>query len=180
MFTASTKEVLFLSWSAFVCLSISNILYLYVADSQWRLLSCWLVFLVRGYVLCTIVTILKYLNFDWVFQERSELTELWLEFGSDPDLTISDTELEALRERRPPWPRQIITSILPNVKMLSIGGERLRFWINTYTMIWLCYCYYGVFCSFSHLKIPRSPPKFTQSFIVLPSTSPENFIPIRL
>ena len=34
-------------------------------------------------------------------------------------------KLEALEERRPPWPRQIITPILPNVKMMSIGGERL-------------------------------------------------------
>ena len=34
-------------------------------------------------------------------------------------------ELEALRECRPPWPRQIITPILPTVKMLSLGGERL-------------------------------------------------------
>ena len=34
-------------------------------------------------------------------------------------------KLEALRERRPPWPGQIITPILPTVKMLSLGGERL-------------------------------------------------------
>ena len=34
-------------------------------------------------------------------------------------------KLEALRERRPPWPRQIITLILPTVKMLSLGCERL-------------------------------------------------------
>ena len=34
-------------------------------------------------------------------------------------------QLEALRERRPPWPRQIITPILPTVKMLSLGCERL-------------------------------------------------------
>ena len=34
-------------------------------------------------------------------------------------------QLEALRERRPPWLRQIITPILPTVKMLSLGGERL-------------------------------------------------------
>ena len=34
-------------------------------------------------------------------------------------------KLEALRECRPPWPRQIITLILPTVKMLSLGGERL-------------------------------------------------------
>ena len=35
------------------------------------------------------------------------------------------TKLEALREHRPPWPRQIITLILPTVKMLSLGCERL-------------------------------------------------------
>ena len=34
--------------------------------------------------------------------------------------------LEALRECRLPWPRQIITPILPTVKMLSLGGERLH------------------------------------------------------
>ena len=34
-------------------------------------------------------------------------------------------KLEALRERRPPWPRQIITPILPTVKTWSLGGERL-------------------------------------------------------
>ena len=39
-------------------------------------------------------------------------------------------ELEALGEHRPPWLRQIITSIchiaiLPNVKSLSLGSERL-------------------------------------------------------
>ena len=34
-------------------------------------------------------------------------------------------QLEALRERRPPWPRQIITLIFPTVKMLSLGCERL-------------------------------------------------------
>ena len=35
-------------------------------------------------------------------------------------------KLEALREHRPPWPRQIITLILPTVKMLSLGCERLN------------------------------------------------------
>ena len=34
-------------------------------------------------------------------------------------------KLETLRERGPPWPRQIITPILPTVQMLSLGGERL-------------------------------------------------------
>ena len=35
------------------------------------------------------------------------------------------SKLEALRECRPPWPRQIITLILATVKMLSLGDERL-------------------------------------------------------
>ena len=34
--------------------------------------------------------------------------------------------LEALGERRTPWPRQIITPIFSNVIMLSLGGERLN------------------------------------------------------
>ena len=34
-------------------------------------------------------------------------------------------KLEALGERRPPWPMQIITPIFPNVIMLSLGDERL-------------------------------------------------------
>ena len=66
-------------------------------------------------------------------------------------------KLEALRERRPPWPRQIITLILPTVKMLSLICERLPplkkkkkkkkkkgFWIITCTTIWVCCHYYGV------------------------------------
>ena len=36
-----------------------------------------------------------------------------------------NSKLEALRECRPPWPRQIITPILSTVKMLSLGCERL-------------------------------------------------------
>ena len=66
-------------------------------------------------------------------------------------------QLEELRERRPPWPRQIITLILPTVKMLSLGCKRLptplkkkkkkkkRFWIITCTTIWVSYHHYGVF-----------------------------------
>ena len=79
-------------------------------------------------------------------------------------------KLEALRERRPPWPRQIIAPILSTVKMLSLGCERLptpppppkkkkkkkkRFWIITFTTIWVCYHYYGVF--FAHLLILQYP-----------------------
>ena len=99
-------------------------------------------------------------------------------------------KLEALRERRPPWPRQIITPILPTVKMLTLGGERLlplplpppkkkkkkkkkkkeKFWIITCTTIWVCHHYYGVFLLI--YSIPRSPPKFNQFFIVLPRTPP--------
>ena len=104
--------------------------------------------------------------------------------------TRKELQLEALRERRPPWPRQIITLILPTVKMLSIGCERLgpppppplkkkkkkkkKFWIiilpaprsgyaTTITV---------VFCSFTHLTIPRSPPKFNQFFLSLLTTPP--------
>ena len=74
-------------------------------------------------------------------------------------------KLEALRERRPPSPRQIITLILPTVKMLSLGCERLptplkkkkkkKFWIITCTTIWVCYHYYGGF--FVHLLILQYP-----------------------
>ena len=107
-------------------------------------------------------------------------------------------KLEALRERRPPWPRQIITLILPTVKMLSLGCERLPTplkkkkkkkkkkkrkkgseslpaprsgYATTITVF---------FCSFTHPTIPRSPPKFNQFFLVLLRTRPQNFIPIRL
>ena len=94
-------------------------------------------------------------------------------------------KLEALRERRPPWPRQIITLILPTVKMLSLGCERLPTplkkkkkkkkkgsgslpaprsgYATTITVF---------FCSFTHLTIPRSPPKFNQFFLVLLRTRP--------
>ena len=34
-------------------------------------------------------------------------------------------QLEALRDHRPPWPRQIVAPILLTVEMLSLGGERL-------------------------------------------------------
>ena len=42
---------------------------------------------------------------------------------SPPSLNIFT--VEALRECRPSWPRQIITPILPTVKMLSLICERL-------------------------------------------------------
>ena len=45
--------------------------------------------------------------------------------GSCPIVPSSHLQLEAVRECRPPWPREIITPILPTVKMLSLGGERL-------------------------------------------------------
>ena len=62
------------------------------------------------------------------------------------------------------YAQKIITPILPTVKMLSLGGERLppsspppppppqkkkikkkKFWIITCTTIWVCYHYYRVF-----------------------------------
>ena len=92
----------------------------------------------------------------------------------EPRLTQSATGVivkrEALGERRPPWPRQIITPILPNVKTLRLGGERLT------PKVLDLYMYHGLvmltllswfFCSFTHLRIPRSPPKFNQFFIAL-------------
>ena len=59
-------------------------------------------------------------------------------------------------------------SHMPTVKMLSLGGERLTapppppkkkkktrkgVWIITCTTIWFSYRYYGVLCSFTHLRI---------------------------
>ena len=64
------------------------------------------------------------------------------------------------------YAQKIITPILPTVKMLSLGGERLppappprkkkkKFWIITCTTIWVCYYYYCVF--FAHLLILEYP-----------------------
>ena len=72
-------------------------------------------------------------------------------------------ELEALRERRPPWTRQIIALILPTVKMLNLGCERLPTPLNlkgsgslpSPIYIWVCYHYYGV--CFAHLLILQYP-----------------------
>ena len=64
----------------------------------------------------------------------------------------------------------------------NVDGERLppppppppqKKRIITCTMIWVCHHYYGFFfCSFTHLKRPRSPPKFNQFVIVLLRTPP--------
>ena len=88
-------------------------------------------------------------------------------------------QLEALRERRPPWPRQITTPILTTAKMLSLGGERPptpnkkkvldHYLHHDLDMLQLLWCF---FCSFTHLRIPKSPPKFNQFFIILPRTPP--------
>ena len=45
--------------------------------------------------------------------------------STDRQTDKQTNKVEALRECRPPWPRQIITPILPTVKILSLGGERL-------------------------------------------------------
>ena len=52
------------------------------------------------------------------------LTALWL-LNKMHEVT-THIKLEALWGRRPPWLRQIIAPILPTVKMLSLGGERLH------------------------------------------------------
>ena len=94
---------------------------------------------------------------------------------------LSLIQLEALRERRPPWPRQIITLILPTVKMLSLGCERLPTPLKKKKKkkVLNHYLHHNVgmlpllfFCSFTHLTIPRSPPKFNQFFFVLLGTRP--------
>ena len=102
-------------------------------------------------------------------------------------LDVYNKKLEALRERRPPWPKQIITPILPTVKMLSLGGERLPPHLHppppkksekkSFGLLPAPRCGYVTtimvfFCSFTHLRIPRSPPKFNQFFIALPRTPP--------
>ena len=91
-------------------------------------------------------------------------------------------------QTRPPWPRQIITPILPTVTMLNLGGERLPpphppppKKIFTCTPIWVCYHYYRVFfCSFtiileysdhhhnlisSLLYYPGPRPKISSQFV---------------
>ena len=96
------------------------------------------------------------------------------------------TKLEALRERRPPWPRQIITPILLTIKNIEpwwwkttppppppTHTQRKRvldhYLHHDLGMLPLLCC---LFCSFTHLRIPRSPPKFNQFFIALPKTPP--------
>ena len=84
-------------------------------------------------------------------------------------------QLEALGERWPPWLRQIITPILSTVKMLSLASERLtpkvldHYLHHDLVMLPLLCRFY---CSFTHPRIPRSPWKLNQFFIVLPRTLP--------
>ena len=55
---------------------------------------------------------------------------------------------------------------LPWWKVNPKGSESLPRYYHVITTIWSCYSYYSIFCSFTHLKRPRSPPKFNQFFIV--------------
>ena len=74
---------------------------------------------------------------------------------TDTGLDEKQYKLEALREHSPPWPRQIITFILPTVKMLRLGGEKAWwFWIITCTTI--CYAT-AVMVFFAHLLILEYP-----------------------
>ena len=72
-------------------------------------------------------------------------------------------KLEALRESRPPWPRQIITLILPTVKMLSLGCERLLTPLKKKKKVLDHYLHHdlGVLpllrCFFAHLLILQYP-----------------------
>ena len=83
------------------------------------------------------------------------------------------TQLEAHRERRPPWPNQIITPVMPTVSCvwrdvklpsdndvtmqciaLVVKGQPQRLWVITCTTIWSCYSY--IFCV--HIFPPFSAP----------------------
>ena len=62
--------------------------------------------------------------------------------------------------------------IFPNVIMLSLGGERLTPKVSDHYLHHDLGILLLLWCSFTHLRIPRSPPKFNQFFIVLPRTPP--------
>ena len=65
-------------------------------------------------------------------------------------------QLEALRERTSLWLRQIITPILPNVKMLSLGRGRLRF-LDQYLHHDLFINTTAIMVLFAHLLILENP-----------------------
>ena len=80
----------------------------------------------------------------------------------------NNNKLKALRECRPPWPRQIITLILPTVKMLNLGCERLptplkkkkkkkRFWIIFFHLHHDLGMLPLLRCFFAHLLILQYP-----------------------
>ena len=103
--------------------------------------------------------------------------------------TNATKNTRTLRERRPPWPRQIITPILPTVKMLSLGGERLRppsprnktkkppknkkkldhYLHHDLGMPPLLWCFVLLIYSSYNTQVTT---KFNQFFIVLPRTPP--------
>ena len=65
--------------------------------------------------------------------------------------------------------------LVPNVIMLSLGGERLTLKVLDHYLhhdLGMVPLLWWGFCSFTHLRTPRSPPKFNQFFIVLPRTPP--------
>ena len=84
------------------------------------------------------------------------------------DLVSKQKQEEELRERRPPWLRQIITPILPQPRSTRlvqldnmhyecralVKGEPQSFWIITCSLI---RTYYN-FCSFTHLQRSGTSP----------------------
>ena len=107
-------------------------------------------------------------------QDASVHVMLGLLLLMDAQTVSSHLILGALRERRPPWLRQIITPILDTVKMLSLGGQRLTpkvldHYLHHDLLMLQLLCFV---CSFIHLRRPRSPLKFYQFFLVLPRTPP--------
>ena len=104
------------------------------------------------YIITKISTELLFLvtNTNWKHSESADL------LGRDRSL-LPYCPLLTGGERLPPHPP-------PPTKKKKKKKKKKR--IITCTTIWVCYDY-GVFCSFTHLRIPRSPPKFNQFFTVL-------------
>ena len=77
-------------------------IYIYIIVSHYRLLSCWLVFIVRGYVLCTIVTLSLLNLFSSVnLYSFQNLSRRFLnEFKLGADTTLSGKEFHKSTTRR--------------------------------------------------------------------------------
>ena len=95
-------------------------------------------------------------------------------------------KLETLGERRPPWPRQIIPPILPTVKMLSLGGERLTPKVLDYylhpdqvvlQLLWCLFAHLLILEYLDHLQnLINSSLYYPEPFQEISSQSIHNFL----